>query len=344
MSGMSAAIPHVVLGILLAASAARAEANESQFQAFSRPASIKLLPASKATAEVAISSAQAAIAASEALLDAKGTGEGGIGRLNGAAGGGPQVVDGQVLDILERALSFCAWSDGIGGPLGGRLYSLWGLREPISALPVPEDLDLARESAACDRLVVDRKAGTAELGAGSRIDLWGFATGFAVDRAVAALKEAGVESGFVSIGTVARAFGPGPGGRGWAIVPPGFPGLEQPLQELWLDDLALAAASMDDGLLGAGGERYAPYLDQRKGRPAEGVVAVLASTELAVDAQALSTVLFATGSRAGQLRLGNLTPRPAVLWLLGSGEGHPLIVEYHWGELMRAADGTARRP
>src|SRR5262245_35235256 len=106
MRGMSAALSHLVLGMLLAASSAGADANESRFQAFSRPASIKLLPASRATAEVAITSAKAAIAATEALLDAQGTGEGGIGRLNGAAGGGPQVVDGQVLEILERALSF----------------------------------------------------------------------------------------------------------------------------------------------------------------------------------------------------------------------------------------------
>lgn len=343
MRGMSAAA-QLVLGFLLVASATGPDASESRFQAFSRPATIRLLTTSKSTAEVATASAKAAIASAEALFDARGAGEGGIGRLNGAAGGGPQLVDLQVLEILERALSFCTWSDGIGGPLGGRLYGLWGLREPVSALPVPEDLDPARESAACNRLVVDRKTGTAELGLGSRIDLWGFATGFAVDRAVAALKEAGVGSGFVSIGTVARGFGPGPGGRGWSIVPAGFPGLEQPLDEVWLEDRALAAASVDDGALGAGGERYAPYLDQRKGRPVEGVVAVLASSELAVDAQALSSVLFATGSRAGQLRLGNLNPRPAVLWLLGSGEGHPLVVEYHWGELKRAADGAARRP
>ena len=316
---------------------------ETKISAFSRPGTIKVLAASKEAGDAALARAAAAVAAAEALLDATGAGEGGIGRLNTAAGGGPQPADPQVLSLLERALAFCTWSDGIGGPLGGRLYGLWGLREPISSLPVALEIDEAVESAACDRLVVDAKLGTADLSAGSRIDLWGFAVGFAVDRAVAALQEAGAESGFVTIGTVARTFGPGTAGRGWVLVPPGFPGAD-PLPELWLKDRALAAASRDDGELGAGGERFAPYLDQRKGRPAEGVVAVLASSELAVDAQGLASILFTTGSRAGQLRLGNLTPRPSVLWLLGTGDGHPLLIEYHWGELERSAGGAARRP
>lgn len=330
--------------LVLAVPAAGPELVETKLTAFSRPATIKVLAASKEAGDAALTRATAAVSAAEALLDANGGGEGGVGRLNSAAGGGPQPADAQVLSVLERALAFCAWSDGIGGPLGGRLYSLWGLREPIGSLPVALEIDEAAESAACDRLVVDAKLGTANLSAGSRIDLWGFAVGFAVDRAVAALQEAGAASGFVTIGTVARTFGPGTAGRGWVLVPSGFPGVEPPLPELWLRDRALAAASVEDGALGAGGERYAPYLDQRKGRPAEGVVAVLASSELAVDAQGLASILFATGSRAGQLRLGNLSPRPAVLWLLGNGEGHPLLIEYHWGELERSAAGTARRP
>ncbi len=329
---------------LLVVSAAGGDLTETRFQAFSRPGTIKVLAASKETADAALVRATVAVSAVESLLDARGAAEGGIGRLNAAAGGGPQPTDPQVLEILARALSFCTWSDGIGGPLGGRLYGLWGLREPITALPGDADLEEARESATCDRLEVNRTPGAAELGAGSQIDLWGFATGFAVDRAVDALRAAGVDNGFVTIGTVARTFGPGPGGRGWPISPLVFPGLVEPLEELWLRDRSLAAASMDDHTLGAGGERFAPYVDLRKGRPAEGVVAVLASTELAVDAQALASILFTTGSRAGQLRLGNLTPRPAVLWLLGSGASRPLLVEYHWGELAGPTVGASPRP
>jgi hypothetical protein len=65
------------------------------------------------------------------------------------------------------------------------------------------------------------------------------------------------------------------------------------------------------------------------------VLAVLAATDLALDAQALAASLFIVGPREGQLRMGSLRPRPNVRWFLGSGGGAPLQVDYRWSELSR---------
>jgi thiamine biosynthesis lipoprotein len=309
--------------------------------AFGEAGDVHLLGLDAAAAERALAAARASLAELEALLDPDGSVDGGFGRLNLGAGGPPVPVAPAVLDLTVRSAAFCRWTNGITSLLGGKLYGLWGLRQPVASLPGSEALSQALASTACDQLVVNPERSSVSLGAGSRLDPWGFALGAAVDRVVDALRAGGAANGMVSLGMVARGFGPGPGGRGWQVVLPAYPGLADPLPDLWLRDRALAAASPDDGRLGAAGEWFAPYLDLVKGRPAEGILAVLASAERAVEAQGLATAMFATGSRSGQLRLGNLWPRPSVLWILGSGEGRPLLVEYRWADLQKP---TPRAP
>lgn len=265
----------------------------------------------------------------ERLTDPDGTAPGGVGELNRAAGGGPVPVDPLLADLLQRSLVFCTWSEGAHGPLGGRLYELWGFGRRRGQ-PAEGNLGAAVASARCNHLRVDREAGTAELAAVSRVHLFGFAQGYAVDRAVDALRKHGASNGLVELGPVVRPFGPGVDGQGWGIQPPAFPGLEDPLPPVRLRSGAFVALRSDDAVL-AGSAGNGPYIDQRSGQPAEGVVGVLVVTELAVDAQALAATMFVTGTREGQFRLGALSPRPAVLWLMGGTP--PLIIEHHWGEL-----------
>ena len=78
------------------------------------------------------------------------------------------------------------------------------------------------------------------------------------------------------------------------------------------------------------GDSYSAHLDLRSGRPVQGVAATIAISELAIDAQALSITMFVLGQREGMLRLGALRPEPSVAWLLGSGEGPPLITTHRW--------------
>jgi thiamine biosynthesis lipoprotein len=273
------------------------------------------------------------IAAIERLTDASAAPPSGLAQLNLAAGKPPLHVDPDLFALLQRAASFCEWSSGIHGPLGGELGDIWGLHGPIQSMPIPSDIQSAIDSAACTHLVLDAKMQAAGLAAGSRADLGGFAPGFAVDRAVELLRNAGAPTGWVRIGSIARGFGPGPSGGGWSfeLAPvPGARGSERVL----LRDRAIAVLRFDDRKLGIGGEHWSPYLDQRHGRPGgEGVLLAAASTDLAVDAQAVAVTMFAAGTRVGQSLLGGLRPAPAVLWLLGLGNGAPLRTETRWSQI-----------
>jgi FAD:protein FMN transferase len=277
----------------------------------------------RGAASSALEAALEAVREVESLLD--GDPPGGI-----EVGTGWQAVPPPLFELIARAHQFCAWSDGLHGPLAGHLYSIWGLHEPAAALPTEEQRTAAAEQARCDRLALDADQGRVSLAAGARLELRGFAQGFAVDRAIATLQAAGSAAASVTLGPVQRAIGSSPEGPGWPVRVP-LPGhLEPWLAGALLVDQALAVASATFEGLRAGGERFAPYLDQRLGSPVAGVFATAAVSGLALDAEGVAITAFVTGNRRGSHLLGQLRPAPAVLWLLGSGEGQPLAMDFRW--------------
>jgi FAD:protein FMN transferase len=313
--------------------------------AFGERVEVEVRGLPKSAAQAAVEEALRAVAEVERETDPTAPGSG-IAALNAAAGAGPQKVDPGLGAILARALDFCLWSEGAHGPLGRDLYRLWGLRAKAGgaggiagsatiALPGDAALQPAVAAASCSGLRYDPGTGTATLAAGAGLDLWGFAEGTAVDRAIEILKKHQAPTGFVQLGGVRRGFGGGPGGRGWRVVLPVFDGVDQPLGEIWLRDRALAVAAVSHHPLRIGGDTFAPYLNQRTGKPPEGVMAALASSELALDAQALAATAMVISPHEGELRMGSLRPQPAALWVLGTGQGAPLLVEYRWSDLAK---------
>jgi thiamine biosynthesis lipoprotein len=320
--------------------------------AFGQRLEIEVRDLPRETAKTAIQAAMDEVSATERLLDPVAADvPGGIGSLNAAAGHGPQPVDPKLMPLLVRAQELCFWSEGAHGPLGRDLYEAWGLRAPKPAAPEPDAditppattppdpgrLEDAASAARCERLTLNPAQGTADLATGSRLDLGGFAEGHSVDRAVEVLRQHGVANGFVLLGPVQRAIGKGADGRGWKIVLPRFAGQDRPAGRFLLRDRATAILTTTDGSLRIADQILLPYLNQRTGLPAPGVVGVATVTDLAVDAQALAIAMALTGPREGQLRLGSLRPSPSVLWFLGSGSGAPLQADHHWGDIIAAS-------
>lgn len=266
------------------------------------------------------------------LFETSSAQPGGLGMLNAAAGEGPQTLDPRAYDLILRGSQFCLWSNGAFGPLGGPLRRFWQDRER-HGLEDPEVFSLALAASDCGHLRFRSKpTPTAELDAGSRVDGWGIREGLSIDVAMDRLAESGVENAWIEIGPVARGMGSGPDGEGWPVtlaqpaILAAQANSDEPVARVLLVDQALAAAQHT-------GRGASPYIDQRSGRPAEGTVAIFVMTNEAVNAQALATTLFVTGHRNGQRRLGSLSPRPSVLWLLGEGTGTPLEATYRWSEV-----------
>jgi len=262
--------------------------------------------------------------------------DGELAALNAAAGKGPRRVDPRLYAALARALNYCLWSEGKEGPLGGDLHRLWGRDSgmPLSAPPSSEHLNDAVAAADCQRLTLNGREQTVTLAAASALDLVDFSTGMAVDRAIEVLRQHGSANAFVQIRTVRRGIGPGRDGRGWMIDLPMMGGLRESLGRIFLRDQSLAIATIDDRPLIVAGQPRHHFINQRTGQPAEeGIFAILAVTELATDAQALAATMAITGSQEGEMMTGSIRPRPSLLWLMGTGTGVPLMVEYRWTEV-----------
>ena len=318
------------LALLFAASPSAAEPVRMAADAFGTEAEIEIRGLPEEAAKAAALEALREIYEISQLTDPSGDLPGGLGALNAVARDDPRSLDPRAADVLRRGLQYCLWSNGAHGPLGGEIYRLW---DQGSKLPEPAELRDAVIAASCQQITLTSEGDEvqAKVAEGTRVAAVGMRRGFALDRAVDALRAAGVDNAWLEIGTVYRAMGVGPEGRGWLVGLPPAPGQTKPSDQVWLRDQALAVVTAKPA---RGGPSIA-FIDQRTGVPARGVVMVAAVTELAVDAEALAATLFVSGLREGQMRLGGLEPRPSVYWLLGQGKGDPLESTYRWSELAR---------
>ena len=311
--------------LALAASAA-AEPVRMRGEALGLGAEIEVRDLAAAAAEAAIGEAFGELAAAPAALRALEA---------AAAGSSPLALAPDQAELVRRTLGFCAWTQGALGPLGSHVYRLWGVRTPVSAQPTPEAVAAAVGAAACDRARFDERARTLSVAPGSALDFYPFELGWSVDRAASRLRARGATNFWIEIGPLRLGSGVGPDGLGWPVAPPLVAGQQEPLATFHLRDRAAALPTALDRPLAVAGDEFTRFFDLRRGRPASGVAAVLVVTELAVDADAVAHVMFALGPSPGSMLLGNISPRPSIRWLLGSGEGPPLLTDINWGIVTR---------
>lgn len=297
---------------------------------FGGPLEIEVRDLPRQRAEAAIRAAILEAFEISLLADPDGERPEGLGALNRAAGGPAVALDPRIAELLLRAQQYCVWSENAHGPLGGRIYALWQ-----DGTPDPRELRAAIDTATCDKLLLETdETPRARLADGARADVRGMRRGFAVDRAMAVLREHGARNAVIEVESLVRAIGAGLEDRGWPVAIPGVEGTRHPLDQVWLHDQSLALSRADS---------YAERpIDLRDGVPSRGVVQVAAVSELAMDVEALATTLYVLGLPSGKRLLGRLSPRPSVLWLLGTAQGTPLESTYLWSNLDR--ERTPRRP
>jgi thiamine biosynthesis lipoprotein len=321
---------------LLAAGSAWAQPVRMSIDAFGGSARVEIHGLPQEQAEAVAREALLEIHQVDELMDAESSLPGSLGELNAAAGTESVTLDPRVADALVRATQYCGWSNGAFGPAAGSLFRLW---ENLGEAPVPEPRALRQAvlESDCDRLRLQGSLAPGEsvqavVAEGTRIDLRGAERGFAIDRAFEILAEHGVENAWIEIAPIQRAIGPGPDGKGWYAALPSLPGSRRPVEELYLKDQALAVIGLETD-----GESAATILDQRTGVPTQGVILVAMVATIALDAEILAHVLYITGQREGQRRLGSLEPRPSVLWLFGDSPKtrNPLQSTYRWSEIHR---------
>lgn len=243
--------------------------------------------------------------------------------LNEAGGG---ALSTPLAEVLEASLAWAHRTEGAFDPTVGPLLDLWGLWDlgtrggaPLPPPPTGE-LETALARVGWERLEWDPQSRRLDLGGGA-LDLGGIAKGYAIDRAVAALRAKGVRNFLINAGGdlyVAGAKGRAP----WRV------GIQHPREPGGF----LRVVSPAEGALVTSGdyerayvwemegerERIHHILDPRTGRPARECQSVTVWAPEATAADALATAVFVLGPEAG---LALLEAEPGAEGLLVDAGG-----------------------
>ncbi|MFH1753889.1 MAG: FAD:protein FMN transferase [Candidatus Omnitrophota bacterium] len=201
--------------------------------------------------------------------------------------------------LLSKALDLYSLTEGAFDVTVSELVDLWNDSKRASTLPSSEEIEEARTLVGSGYLRLDVDGTLTLKREGVKLDLSGIAKGYAVDRAVAVLKDSGIESGIVDAGGDIYCFGPGPRGKEWRV------GVRNPR-----DDSLIGALSLRDAAVATSGDyyrffiigekRYSHIIDPRTGSPvSETPMSVTVIAPDCLTADAMATAITVMGPSIG---------------------------------------------
>ena len=236
-------------------------------------------------------------------------------RLNAAAGDHPVQVSADVRDALHIARQVSEWTGGKFDVTFGALGDLWKFDENQDNR-IPDRADILRRLPLIDYTTVEVNddAGTAFVRRrGAQINLGGIGKGYAVDRAAAALRAAGLRDFMIQAGGDLYVAGHRDG-RAWRLGirdPRGPAGTS--FAAIELSDATLSTSGDYERFFMHNGRRYHHILDPDTGEPARVTRSVTMVTGRAVIADALAKGIFILGPNAGMALVERLPDVEAVI-------------------------------
>lgn len=220
-------------------------------------------------------------------------------RLHREGVGRPVRVDPRLFAFLWRARELTEKTGGMFDPTVGPLLRAWGFRGGASEMPDPGAVAAARELVGWRQVELDLDRRTVcLLRPGVEIHPGAMGKGYALDRAVEILREAGVENGIIHGGTsTVCALGVPADGEGWPVSlpepPPGTPVAwpEGRPPRVLLRDTTLSVSAV----WGRGDSPVSHVLDPRTGNPTRGLALAAVVAESATDSDVWSTALLVGG-------------------------------------------------
>ncbi|MBP7051380.1 MAG: FAD:protein FMN transferase [Phycisphaerae bacterium] len=244
-----------------------------------------------------------------------------LNQVNRYAAEKPVPVNPMTFEVLQQAARFGALSDGTFDVTVGPLVDLWREAGQTNEPPSEEALAEARRKVGFKKLILDDKAMTVRFAEeGMRIDLGGIAKGYAVDKAVEAMKKRGAVGGMVDLGGNIRCFGLAPKGQEkWRIgvqdpnVTPDDLNPSKYLLVLELGDASVATSGDYRRFSVVEGHKQSHILDTHSGRGADKLVSDTIIAPDATSADALSTAVNILGPEAGMALVERLPGIEAIL-------------------------------
>ncbi len=244
-----------------------------------------------------------------------------LSRVNRDAAKGAVKVDPELFDFIAECLRYSRESDGAFDITVGPLMKAWGFFRGEGRAPSEAELAEARNHIGYQHVVLNQRDRTIFFDkTGIELDLGGIAKGYAVDRAVAVLKQCGVTSALVSSGgSTIYALGTPPGKSAWDVE------VQDPVDHnkiattVRLKDQALSVSGSYEKFFELNGARYSHIMDPRTGSPVQGVLSVAVIADDGTSGDALDNVFYVLGVEGAGARLKKFPATEVIFFLPDSG-------------------------
>ena len=236
-------------------------------------------------------------------------------RINAAAGVEPVPVAVEVRDVLRQARQISEWTDGTFDVTFGALTDVWKFdHDQDNSIPPAEAIKARLPLIDYRQIEIDDRAGTVFLKRkGMRIHLGGIGKGYAVDRAVAILRRAGLRDFMIQAGGDLYVGG-NKDGRPWRLGindPRGAQG--DSFATIDLTDSTFSTSGDYARFFIKDGVRYHHILDLATGQPARLCRSVTIAAGSPVLADAIAKGVFILGPEKGMALVERMPNLEAVI-------------------------------
>jgi FAD:protein FMN transferase len=235
-----------------------------------------------------------------------------LSQVNAEAGRRPVQVSPETLQLLMLALDIAELTHGGLNIALGPAIEAWSVTER-QRIPQKEELDRLRPLVDLTNIRINREARTIYLlRKGMRIDVGGIGKGYAADRAVEEMKQAGAMGGVVALSGDIKTFGVLPERSGFPV------GIRHPREEgiiamLDLADEAISTAGDYERFFEQDGVRYHHILDPQTLQPARACQSVTVVAKEGTMADGLDTGIFVLGPERGMALVERLPYVEAII-------------------------------
>ncbi|RMH09122.1 MAG: FAD:protein FMN transferase [Nitrospirae bacterium] len=237
-----------------------------------------------------------------------------ISRINAAAGRSPVHVSPETMEVLSSSLEIARLTDGAFNICVGPAVRAWDINAG-GRIPSKDELEHLRPLVDLSQVILDHQLQTVFLAhPGMEVDIGGIGKGFAADRAVLAMQEAGATAGVVALSGDIKTFGRLPGGERFVF------GIQHPRREpgrllarLELENEAVSTAGDYQRYFIQHGIRYHHILDPATLRPARLTQSVTIIASEGTVADGLDTGIFVLGPTKGMALIEQLPEVEGVI-------------------------------
>lgn len=212
---------------------------------------------------------------------------------------GALKVSPETFFVIKKSKEFAKASSGAFDITAARLVDLWGFTDQKYRLPQEQEIQQVLKLIGSDNIILQNRDNVVKFTLPRvKIDLGAIAKGYALDCAVAKLKEKGIDSCLINAGGQVFCLG-NKYGKPWKIAIKD-PRSDAVINVLKLSDQSASTSGDYEQFFIKDNKRYSHIFDPRTGNPADsGLASVTVVAPDGLTADALSTAIFVLGKEKG---------------------------------------------